>query len=201
MNKHGYFLVILLYSIGLQAQTPAEKLSLLMKKLGKETQTLQSHFEQEKFSPLLENTTKTSGQLYFKQPKSICWKYQGEKPSSIVFNEEKAFLESNGKRKEYDLEKNPIFRKMNDLIAKSVQGQVMDQKEFNVSVVEQGGYYQVEMKPKVGALRLFVKEIQLKVNTKGLVEALTIFSKNGDWTKILFSQQIVNGKLEAGLFK
>ena len=110
-------------------------------------------------------------------------------------------MESNGKRKEYDLEKNPIFRKMNDLIAKSVQGQVMDQKEFNVSVVEQGGYYQVEMKPKVGAVRLFVKEIRLKVNTKGLVEALTIFSKNGDWTKILFSKQVVNGQLEEGLFR
>ena len=201
MNKRGYLFVFLLYSLGLQAQTPAEKLSVLMKKIGKETQTLQCHFEQEKFSPLLESTSKSSGQLYFKQPKSICWKYQGEKPSSIVFNEEKAFLESNGKRKEYDLEKNPIFRKMNDLIAKSVQGQVMDQKEFNVSVAEQGGYFQVEMKPKVGAVRLFVKEIQLKVNTKGLVEALTIFSKNGDWTKILFSQQLVNGKLEEGLFK
>jgi outer membrane lipoprotein-sorting protein len=201
MNKRGYLFVFLLYSLGLQAQTPAEKLSVLLKKIGKETQTLQCHFEQEKFSPLLESTSKSSGQLYFKQPKSICWKYQGEKPSSIVFNEEKAFLESNGKRKEYDLEKNPIFRKMNDLIARSVQGQVMDQKEFNVSVAEQGGYFQVEMKPKVGAVRLFVKEIQLKVNTKGLVEALTIFSKNGDWTKILFSQQLVNGKLEEGLFK
>ncbi len=201
MNKRGYLFVFLLYSLGLQAQTPAEKLSVLMKKIGKETHTLQCHFEQEKFSPLLESTSKSSGQLYFKQPKSICWKYQGEKPSSIVFNEEKAFLESNGKRKEYDLEKNPIFRKMNDLIARSVQGQVMDQKEFNVSVAEPGGYFQVEMKPKVGAVRLFVKEIQLKVNTKGLVEALTIFSKNGDWTKILFSQQVVNGKLEEGLFK
>jgi outer membrane lipoprotein-sorting protein len=201
MNKRGYLFVFLLYSLGLQAQTPGEKLSALLKKIGKETQTLQCHFEQEKFSPLLESTSKSSGQLYFKQPKSICWKYQGEKPSSIVFNEEKAFLESNGKRKEYDLDKNPIFRKMNELIAKSVQGQVMDQKEFNVRVGEQAGYFQVEMKPKVGAVRLFVKEIQLKVNTKGLVEALTIFSKNGDWTKILFSQQIVNGKLEEGLFK
>jgi len=201
MNKPGFILVILLYSVGIQAQTPAERLSSLMKKVAKETLTLQSHFEQEKFSPLLENTTKSKGQLYFKQPKSICWKYQGQKPSSIVFNEEKAFLERNGKRKEYDLEKNPIFRKMNELIAKSVQGQVMEQKEFNLEVKEEKGNYLVYMKPKANAVRLFVKEIHLRVNSKGLVEALNIFSKNGDWTKILFSQQVLNGKLDETLFK
>ena len=105
MNKLFTFLFFFQIGLHIQAQTSAEKLSALMKKVAKETQTLQSHFEQEKFSPLLENTAKTSGQLYFQQPKSICWKYVGEKANSIVFNEEKAFVISNGKRKEYNLEK------------------------------------------------------------------------------------------------
>lgn len=201
MRKLLTILIYLPFGLQIQAQTPAEKLSAIMKKAAKETQTLQSHFEQEKYSPMLENTSKTSGQLYFKQPKSICWKYLGEKSNSIVFTEEKAFVISNGKRKEYDLEKNPIFRKMNELIAKSVQGQVMEQKEFNLEVKEEKGNYLVYMKPKANAVRLFVKEIQLKVNTKGLVESLTIFSKNGDWTKIMFSQQVLNAKLDETLFK
>lgn len=201
MNKLLLFIICFWQLSLAEAQTSAEKLGNLMKKVAGETKTLQSHFEQEKFSPLLENTAKSNGQLYFKQPKLICWKYSGEKANSIVFNDEKAFITGNGKRKEYDLEKNPIFRKMNELIANSVKGNVMEQKEFNVVVEEDKGKFQVKMKPKVNAVRLFVKEIQLKINSRGLVEQLTIFGKNGDWTKILFSQQVVNTNLDAGLFK
>ncbi len=201
MRRCSFGLILAICFNICNAQTPFDKLSVIIQQNTSSTSNLMTDFVQEKTSPMLEEAVKSSGKLYFAKPKHIRWEYKGEKASIIIFNEDKAYLVSNGKKKEYNLAKNPLFSKVNEIIAMSVNGNVLARKEFAATVTESKGNYNVLLKPKVNALRLFLKEVNLSVSEKGDVESLIITGKSGDETKIRFFNSVKNGKMDGKLFE
>jgi outer membrane lipoprotein carrier protein len=156
---------------------------------------------QEKSSPMLEKATTMKGKLYFQKPNNIRWEYLGEKASAMVFTADKVVLESKGKKRIYDIAKNPMLAKLNALISGSINGNFLSQKEFDITVGQVKEHFEVVLKPKVNATRLFLKQITLMVLASGDVNSIVMTGKNNDITRIDFSNHQKNVSIDAGIFQ
>jgi outer membrane lipoprotein carrier protein len=166
----------------------------------KEIKTLQSDFTQTKKMDFLDKNIVTYGRMSLKTPNMLSWKYTKPYQYSIVFKDNKIFINDQGKKSAVDA-KSKTFEKINKLIVGSSNGQMFSDPEFSVAYLKNGSFNIAKFTPKSAQLLKYIKQIELYFpKNQSTVSQVNMTEASGDTTNIVFKNTRINAPVAASEF-
>lgn len=198
-------IIIFLVTANLFSQTPmqvdeAKALKTLVKKRAATTKTILSDFTQSKHLDFLDNDIITTGQLAFKSPDLIKWRYTEPFKYSVIFKNETLYINDEGNKSHVDIGSNKMFKQLNKLIINSVKGDMFDHDAFTIEYFKKDSSSLVYFTAKDEKLSKYIKSFHINFNNEGDVEQVKMIEPSGDFTKITFSNRVLNSPINDALF-
>ncbi|MDQ1160390.1 outer membrane lipoprotein carrier protein [Chryseobacterium sp. SORGH_AS 447] len=166
----------------------------------REIKTLQSDFTQTKKMDFLDKNIVTYGKMSLKTPNMLSWKYTKPYQYSIVFKDNKIFINDQGKKSAVDA-KSKTFEKINKLIVGSSNGQMFSDPEFSVAYLKNGSFNIAKFTPKSAQLLKYIKQIELYFpKNQSTVSQVNMTEASGDTTNIVFKNTRINAPVAASEF-
>ena len=203
MHKLIYILFFTVFIAQAQTQmstTEAAALKTKVKALASTTQTITSDFVQYKHLDFLANDIETSGKLAFKAPDLVKWEYIDPFKYSILFKNETLFINDEGNKSNVDIGSNKMFKQLNKLIISSVKGDMFDDNEFTIEYYKKDENSLVYFMPKDKKFSKYIEAFHITFNTKGDVIEVKMVEPSQDYTKIVFTNKVLNQTLDNALF-
>ncbi|NKQ39257.1 MAG: outer membrane lipoprotein carrier protein LolA [Methanosarcinales archaeon] len=209
MNKHIFFVLSFLVLNSFNCFSQDEEMSIinsnqLREKIiekSKETLTIVSDFEQFKHLDFLSNDIKSSGKLVFKSPNFIKWEYTVPFKYSVVFKNDKLFINDEGVKSKIDLSSNKTFKSLNNLIIKSVKGDMFDDNLFDIKYFKNTKNYIIKFYPKDSSLKSIINVFILSFDKESLDVVEIIMKENlEDYTLLKFVNQKINTPVNDEVF-
>lgn len=198
----AFLLVSSFFSAQNTAMTGAEAKAFVTK-VSSETQqvkTLQSDFTQTKKMDFLDKSIITHGRMSLKSPNMLSWKYTKPYQYSIIFKENKIFINDQGKKSSFDA-KSKTFEKINKLIVGSSNGKMFNDPEFTVTYFKNANYNIARFTPKSSQLLKYIKQIELYFpKNQSTVSQVNMLEASGDTTNIVFKNTKINAPISASEF-
>ena len=167
----------------------------------KNTRTIISDFEQFKHLDFLTNDIKSTGKLTYKSPSSIKWEYKVPFVYSAIFKNNKLYINDDGIKSKVNLDANKTFRSLNDLIVKSVRGDMFDDEKFEISYFENSETFIVHFKSLDKALKKLISEFVLTFDKENLnVIQVKMIESSNDFTLLRFLNQKTNQVVSDAVF-
>lgn len=165
------------------------------------TNSIESNFVQEKNLSMLSEKIVSKGHFCFKKSNLLRWEYLSPTAYLIIINKEKIYIKDGKKTSKYDTRSNKIFKKINDMMLNSVQGNVLDHKEFKIKYLENDTYYLVEMLPKNKEMQSYMKQLSMFFDKQDYtVSKIRMTELSDDYTTIEFSSKKINPILNDSQF-
>lgn len=165
------------------------------------TETIKSDFVQYKHLDFLTSDVKTSGKMMFKAPNLVRWEYTDPYQYSVVFNENQLLINDGGTKSKVDIGNSKLFRKLNELIVNSVKGDMFSNADFEVTFFKTPQYHKAVFTPKDAKIAAYIASFELLFNkTDGHVVEVKMIEPSQDFTRIVFSNRILNQKIDASVF-
>jgi outer membrane lipoprotein carrier protein len=166
----------------------------------KEIKTLQSDFTQTKKMDFLDKNIVTYGKMSLKSPNMLSWKYTKPYQYSIVFKDNKIFINDQGKKSSVDA-KSKTFEKINKLIVGSSNGKMFNDPEFTVTYFKNANSNIAKFTPKSAQLLKYIKQIELHFpKNQTTVSQVNMMEASGDTTNIVFKNTKINAPIPASEF-
>ncbi len=193
----GFSIFVSALAFSQTAMTDIER-EAFVTKTSSETQkikTLQSDFTQVKKMDFLDKAITTYGKMTLKSPNMLSWKYTKPYQYSIVFKENKIFINDQGKKSTVDA-KSKTFEKINKLIVGSASGKMFNDPEFVVRYFKNGNSNIARFLPKSQQLLKYIKQIELIFpKNQSTVSEVNMLEASGDTTNIQFKNTKVNAEV------
>ncbi|KJD32118.1 cell envelope biogenesis protein LolA [Tamlana nanhaiensis] len=180
--------------------TEAETLKALVKTRASQKKTIVSDFTQYKHLDFLSNDIVTQGKLHYKSPGFVKWAYVKPFQYSIIFKNETLFINNEGNKSEVDVGSSKMFTELNNLIVNSVKGDMFDDEQFDISYFKVDAGSVVNFEPKDEKLSDFIKSFQISFDDKGDVDSIKMTEPSGDYTKIEFTNRVLNSTINDAIF-
>jgi outer membrane lipoprotein-sorting protein len=165
------------------------------------TTSIESNFTQEKNLSMLSEKIISKGHFCFKKSNLLRWEYLTPTAYLIIINNEKIYIKDGKKTSKYDTRSNKIFKGINDMMMNSVQGNVLDHKEFKIKYLENETYYLVEMLPKNKEMKSYMKQISMYFDKQDYtVSKIRMTELSDDYTNIEFNSKKINPILNDSQF-
>ncbi|CAD7808153.1 Outer-membrane lipoprotein carrier protein [Chryseobacterium aquaeductus] len=166
----------------------------------KEIKTLQSDFVQTKKMDFLDKNIVTQGRMSLKSPNTLSWKYTKPYQYSIIFKDNKIFINDQGKKSSVDA-KSKTFEKINKLIVGSSNGKMFNDPEFSVAYFKNENFNIAKFTPKSAQLLKYIKQIELNFpKNQTTVSQVNMTEASGDTTNIVFKNTKINAPIPAAEF-
>lgn len=200
MKRILYFLLLIL-STSSFAQTPSGYKPIKdtvafkhkMEAQSKLINSIESDFTQEKYLSVMSENITTKGHFLFKKVNMLRWEYTSPYSYLIVINKDKMFIKDNGKINKYDINSNKMFKSINEMMVATVQGNLLNNKDYKANFFEGDKFYLIELSPVQKATKEFLKTIQLYINkTDYAVEKVKMIEPSEDYTSIDFTNRKTN---------
>jgi outer membrane lipoprotein carrier protein len=205
MKTKFLVLIILICSFKMSAQEQKMSAQEIVKfketieNQSKSIKSMKTDFVQLKHMDLTKDI-ETSGKMFFKSPNMLNWQYTKPYQYSIIFKNNKVFINDQGNKSSVDA-KSKIFEKINKLIVGSVSGNMFDDKEFEISYFKTKEHYITKLIPKTTAIKKMIKQIELYFPLKdSTVSEVKLMESSGDYTKIIFKNKVINAKFDDSVF-
>ncbi len=157
-------------------------------------------FTQFKHMEFLSNDIETSGKMYFKAPNMLNWQYTKPYSYSIVFKNNKVYINDQGKKSSFDAN-NKMFEKINKLIVGSVSGDMFDETEFTIEYFKEKDTKIVKLTPKTTTLKKYIKQVHLYfLKNEATVSKVKLIENSNDYTLIVFKNKQINAKVTDSMF-
>jgi len=198
----AFLLVSTLFFAQNTAMTGAEAKAFVTKVSSetKEIKTLQSDFIQTKKMDFLDKSIVTYGRMSLKTPNILSWKYLKPYQYSIIFKDNKIFINDQGKKSSVDA-KSKTFEKINKLIVGSSNGQMFNDPEFSVTYLKNANFNIAKFTPKSAQLLKYIKQIELHFpKNQSTVSQVNMTEASGDTTNIVFKNTKINAPISASEF-
>lgn len=197
MWKFSLLFVFVFSSSILNAQLNTTQVKTLKQNIDNATKdltSLESSFTQTKHLDFMENDVKSSGKLYYKSTNKIRWEYTSPFKYYVIFNNDKMFVNDNGKKKETELSKSKILKDLNKIMLGTVNGsEVLDEKKFKITYSKSGEDYIAKMLPTDATYKKYIQQIDLTFDGKSyLLKKIKTTEPSLDYTLIEFSNQKKN---------
>lgn len=155
--------------------------------MAKITLTTESDFVQEKSLSVLSEKIISKGHFLFKKENQLRWEYTDPFPYTIVINKDKVTIKDDEKISHYDMNSNKVFKRINDIMINSVQGNITNNKDYRIVFLENIQFFLVEMTPLKKEGKDFLKTINLYFERDGYyVSKVKLIENSGDYTLIEF---------------
>ncbi len=199
-SKDKYFVLVLMMWMGLMmaqkvplSDQEAFKVQQLITNKAKNINTLEADFKQVKHLDILQNDIMAEGKMHVKSPDRIKWAYFKPFTYTAVFKKNKLYINDNGNKSSFNLGSSPSFSSLNDLIMKSVRGDMFDEALFNFKFYKTQTVYLVSFIPKQKALLEIIPELQIAFDlNEYTVTQVTMKESDKDYTLLVFKNQKYN---------
>ena len=200
MKKHISFIFFLLPLV-LTAQVPAGFKILKdtiafkqkMQDQSKLINSMESNFIQEKYLSVMSEKIITRGHFYFKKVNMLRWEYTDPYNYVIAINKDKMFIKDNNKITKYDINSNKMFKSINEMMMNTVQGNLLNNKDYKPAYFENEKQYLVELTPVQKAAKDFLKNIYLYIDKSDYsVVKVKLTEPGDDYTTIDFTDRKSN---------
>lgn len=186
------------------ALTPkeAQELKAMVQKTAQATETITSDFVQKKHLDFLANDIETFGKMVYKSPNSIKWAYTEPYQYSVVFKDNQLHINDGGTKSDVNLSGNKMFQSLNDLMAKSMKGDLFNEEEFKMTYFKNEKNYLVRFEPIRKELNTYIKVFELTFDKKnGDVLEVKMIEPSDDYTQIIFENKLLNVAVDDEVFK
>lgn len=164
------------------------------------TKTITSDFTQYKHLDFLSNDIESKGELAFKAPDMVKWQYISPFAYTVLFKDEKLFINDNGNKTNMDLGSNKLFKQLNQLITASISGDMFIAEEFDIAYFKEKKKYIVHFSPKDVQFSEFIKSFHITFSELGEVMEVKMIEPSDDYTHIIFSNRIENQSIPDAVF-
>lgn len=200
-----FFLLLLGNAVFAQEQKMAaseiSEFKAIIENESKTIKTIKTDFVQYKHMDFLSKDIETSGKMVFKATNLLNWQYTKPYNYSIVFKNNKVYINDQGKKNTFDAGSSKIFEKINKMIVGSVSGNMFDDKEFTISYFKTKEFYITKLSPKTKEIQKYIKQIDLYFPVNDVtVSQVKLNEPSGDYTKIVFKNKMLNAKIEDAAF-
>ncbi len=209
MNKYVFLILFLLVLNPFNCFSQEDKMSIteanqlradIIEK-SKKTLTIISEFEQFKHLDFLSNDIKSSGSLVYKSPDLIKWEYIEPFNYTVIFKNDKLFINDEGVKSNIDLSSNKTFKSLNKLIIKSVKGDMFDDNLFDIQYFKNTKHHIIKFFPKENSLKSIISVFILSFDKKSLNVVEIIMKENSeDYTLLKFINQKINRPVRDEVF-
>lgn len=165
----------------------------------KTIKTMQTAFTQRKHLEFMSNDIETKGKMFFSAPDRLNWQYTTPYQYQIVFQKDQIKVNDAGKVSQMKAD-NKIFKKINNLIVSTVSGNMFDQKEFAVTLYNEGKDTKAQLQPKDKTLLKYIKEIHLFFSSDASVDRVKLIEPTDDYTEITFTHKQFNTPIDDSVF-
>ncbi len=174
---------------------------VMIEKESKTIKTIKTDFVQYKHMDFLSKDIETSGKMSFKTPNLLNWQYTKPYTYSIVFKNNKIYINDQGKRNVIDAGSSNMFEKINKMIVGSISGTMFDDKEFTISYFKTKDFYITKLIPKTKDIQKYINQIDLYFLLNDVtVSQVKLNEPSGDYTKIFFKNKALNAKIDDSVF-
>lgn len=184
-----------------ESKMTAAEITKFKSKIEKETKTIKTiktDFIQYKHLDFLSKDIETSGKMTFKAPNLLNWQYTKPYEYSIVFKNNKVYINDQGKKSTVD---GKMFEKINSLIVGSVSGNMFDDKEFTITYFKSKEFNITKLVPKTATIKKYIKEVELYFpKNESTVAQVKLIEPSNDYTKIVFKNKVINAKVDDSAF-
>lgn len=202
------FLVLILclnFSVFAQEQKmSAQEIAGFKSSVEKETKSIKSlktDFIQYKHLSFLSKDIETSGKMFFKSPNLLNWQYTNPYQYSIIFKNNKVYINDQGKKSTINAGNSKMFEKINKLIVGSVSGNLFDEEEFSIEYFKNKDFYITKLTPKTTAIKKYIKLVELYFSVnEATVSQVKLIEPSNDFTKIVFKNKQINVKIDEAVF-
>ncbi len=207
MRNFIFVFTFLISSIGVQAQetkmitSEIKAFKVQISEVSKRTTTILADFVQYKHLDFLTSDIKTSGNMAFKAPNWVKWEYTNPYKYSVIFKDDLLLINDGGTKSNIKMGSSKLFKKLNELIVNSVTGDMFDDEEFEVSYYKTQDSNKVVFVSKDKKLAKMISIFELHFNKKdGEVLEVKMIEPSEDYTKIVFSNKVVNSEINDEIF-
>jgi outer membrane lipoprotein-sorting protein len=130
-----------------------------MQEQSKLISSMESNFTQEKYLSVMSEKIVTKGHFYFKKINMLRWEYTDPYKYIIAINKDKMLIKDNNKITKYDINSNKMFKSINEMMMNTVQGNLLNNKDYKPAYYESEKNYLVELTPVQKAAKDFLKNI------------------------------------------
>ncbi len=199
------FVCLLVLSGIAQAQLSSAEIKTLKSNINSATAnltSLESTFTQTKHLDFMENDVKSSGKLFFKSKSKIRWEYSSPFKYYVIFNQDKMFVNDNGKKKQTDLSSNKQLKDVSKIMLGTVNGSaVLDETKFKITYSKSGADFVAKMIPTDKTYKKYIRQIDLTFDGKTyLLKKIKTTEPSLDYTLIEFSNQKKNAVVSEDKF-
>ena len=195
-----FFMVLATHAQTKMNASEASALKTKVKTLAASTKTISSDFIQYKHLDFLDNDIETSGKLAFKAPHLIKWEYVKPFKYSVLFKDDKLYINDEGHKSKIDIGSNKMFKQLNKLIISSVKGDMFDANEFSIAYFKIAENSLVYFSPKDEKLAKYISGFHITFNKKGDVIEVKMIEPSEDYTKIVFTNKVLNQSIDEAVF-
>lgn len=203
MHKILYFLLFIAASLTAQTKMSVAESNALKAKVKNHAtaiKTISSDFTQYKHLDFLSNDIITTGRLAFKSPNVVKWEYIKPFKYSVLFKNKTLYINDEGNKSDIDIGSSEQFKQLNKLIINSVKGDMFDDNEFSIDYYKKEDNSEVHFRPKNKKFEKFIKAFYITFTSKGDVVEVKMIELSNDYTKIVFSNRILNTPLADEIF-
>lgn len=167
----------------------------------KSIQTLKTGFVQQKHMTFLSAPIETAGDMVFEAPDKLLWKYTKPYVYSIVFKDNKVFINNEGTKSTIDVGNNKTFEKINQLIVGSVSGDLFDDEEFTISYYKSSTFNIAVLIPKSNSIKQYISRLELYfIKSDSSITEVKLVEPSEDFTHIIFKNKKTNISLDKNTF-
>lgn len=164
-----------------------------MQEQSKLISSMESNFTQEKYLSVMSEKIITKGHFYFKKVNMLRWEYTDPYKYVIAINKDKMFIKDKDKITRYDINSNKMFKSINEMMINTVQGNLLNNKDYKPAYFENEKNYLVELTPVQKAAKDFLKNIYLYIDkTDYAVVKVKLTEPGDDYTTIDFADRKTN---------
>jgi len=162
-----------------------------------QTQSISSDFTQEKHLTMMEEVLVSQGRFLFKKENKVRWEYFEPIVYAIIINQNRFIINNDGKISEFDTESNKLFKEINNMIVMAIQGNFVDNPEFQASFYQSEQKYLAILTPQNELLSNILTGIEIYFSKPDVAVSEVKFIEPGDdFTKITFINRKANIEID-----
>jgi len=120
---------------------------------------------------------------------------------TVIFKDNSLLLNDDGKKSDFDLSANKLFKGFNTLIVGSINGDLFDSEAFEMSFLKANEQVLVRFIPKNKRMRNFIDTFEIHFDQRSAeVRRVDMIEPSGDRTRIDFKNRKTNVPVEDALF-
>lgn len=207
MLKIKFIIVLFLFTSVLVAQDeyrPLEDVEAFrenMIRASAETNSIASDFEQLKHLSFLEEDVKSAGLFYFQKENRLRWEYKSPFYYLIIFKGDTVMIQDEEKTNIYDAASGKMFRQINDIMLRMVNGSILESTDFEFEYFESSSAYRLDLTPLDENMSQFLTGISLFINKIDYsADELLMLEQSGDFTRIRFINKRLNEDIPEHIF-